>query len=212
MAFEKTKPEGDAKPKETKPKDGQQAKAKKPEAKPKADSKPKDSTSSKPKRKPGPPTARRKLENQLEEIVVGTGMALITVGQVHDGVVLVSRGEGLVKAWVDVSEHNEAVARVLNKLVEGGVWSGVIISTASVVIPIAQNHIRPIEHLPLPFQLSEKDMEGLPEEIQLLVAMKQAQEEERAAARAGAAGPMDTGGMPHGPQASGATAHEPERE
>ena len=173
MAFEKVDIDGakeDEKPKATKASDGE--KAKKQNAA-KQDTRPRTS------RKPGPKT----LEAKLVETSHGLSTLLIMAGQVEDGVILYSRSEQLCHAWSQAADQNKYVKQILTALTEGGVWGAVAISTASVGIPIMQNHGM-FGNLPRVFALSEGEVNSLPPELQEMVAMYEtmkAQAAERAA-------------------------------
>lgn len=194
----------DEKPKATGVKDAKQAKA---------DSKPKRTG---PKKKPGPAN----LEAKLTESVKGLGMALATAGQIDDGMILISRGPALCSAWADVAESNAQVKRVLTALVTTGVWSGVILSSASVALPIIQNH-GIANGVPNPFVLTSDDVEEafaeMPESLQTIIRTRAMAQAAAQAAQPmppqGAPGPVagpNGSGMPQGEPATVPNAHEPE--
>lgn len=176
MAFEVKNPEGDEKPKRTTAKKGEKVKQ---ETKPKADSRPK--ATKRPAKRPGP----KDLEAKLEEFLAFSGVAVFPLNQI-DGIVLTVRGPSLAHAWAELAKVNPAVKRVLERMVEGGVMGGVIIATLSVAVPIAQNH-GIARNVPLPFGLTQDDVEKAREISPEIDAMIKMEEELREAAASAAA-------------------------
>lgn len=150
----------DKKPKDTSEADAKAGKAKKAAAKPKADRKPAKS-------KPGPKPAKKQLEKKLGEFIGAIGVGVFTVVDQTDGIILVSRGDQLAHAWAELAEINPSVKAVLEKLVDGGAWGGVVFSTMAVAVPIAQNH-GVAKGLPTPFSLSDGDVEKAREASEMI--------------------------------------------
>jgi hypothetical protein len=115
---------------------------------------------SKPAAKPKdtPPPANRpkgrppELQKQLEEMIMMAG--LMTAGAINefDGEVIRDNAAALAEAWYKVSQTNATVKRILQSMTETGAWSGAVMSTAAIAIPIMQNHGAIPDSVPHPFK------------------------------------------------------------
>lgn len=112
------------------------------------DSKPKESKPKSDRPRGRPP----ELQKQLEDLFLG--IALMTGGAINefDGEVIRDNAESLAENWNKVAQSNAAVKRFLTSMMETGSWSGAIMSTSAVVIPIMQNHGVIPGNIPTPFK------------------------------------------------------------
>jgi hypothetical protein len=92
------------------------------------------------------------LQKQLEDLFLGIG--LMTGGAINefDGEVIRDNAEALAENWNKVAQSNAAVKRFLTSMMETGAWSGAIMTTAAVAIPIMQNHGVIPGNIPTPFK------------------------------------------------------------
>lgn len=107
---------------------------------------------SKDKEPSGKPRGRPpELQKQLEELFMGIG--LVTAGAINqfDGEVIRDNAESLAKSWNQVAQQNATIRRIIASLMETGAWSGAIMATAGVVVPIMQNHKAIPANVPHPF-------------------------------------------------------------
>lgn len=102
-----------------------------PESKP-TQGRPKGSTTK------APPKSVGKIEETLNSYIAGLAMAAAASGDDVSAVVLTIRGPGLASAWAELARINPGVRRALERLTTGGAWSGVIMSTLAVAMPIAE--------------------------------------------------------------------------
>jgi hypothetical protein len=115
------------------------------------DKPPKRTAGAKPPRKESPRTSEfvppegpkktpqfKKLEDSLNEFLGLIPMTIAMTGDQELAVVVAARTPAMAEAWIDLAMRNNGVKRVLDKLVEGSAWGGVIISTTAVALPIAQ--------------------------------------------------------------------------
>lgn len=84
-------------------------------------------------------TSRAKLEAKLTEFF-GTTALFVGVFNPNDGEIILRNAESLAFNWAALAEENAAVKRVLNSLMETNAWSGALLATAAVAIPIMDNH------------------------------------------------------------------------
>lgn len=119
------------------------------EAKPAPKAKPKDSPPPKSDRPKGRPP---ELQKQLEDMIMMAG--LMTAGAINefDGEVIRDNAASLAEAWYKVSQTNATVKRILQSMTETGAWSGAVMSTAAIAIPIMQNHGAIPAGVPHPFK------------------------------------------------------------
>lgn len=132
----------DSPPKPASVKPPKAASAKSP--KPPADSPP-------PRESPGrgrPPV----LKKQLEEMFLGLSMGAAVIGDQFDGEIIAENAEELAEVWYKLALQNAAVKRTLEAMMQTGAWSGVLMTTAAIVVPIAQNHGAIPPNVPHPFR------------------------------------------------------------
>ncbi len=94
----------------------------------------------------GRPPGRKDLP--LIEETIGQYVTLIGVGLGSlpnpkfqaDGIVIVQQSEAFSHAWCELAKTDTRVYNALRKLCVGGAWGGVVIASASIVMPIAANH------------------------------------------------------------------------
>jgi hypothetical protein len=79
---------------------------------------------------------------------------LMTAGAINefDGEVIRDNAASLAEAWYKVSQTNATVKRILQSMTETGAWSGAVMSTAAIAIPIMQNHGAIPDSVPHPFK------------------------------------------------------------
>lgn len=120
------------------------------EAKPAAPKpKPKDSAPPKSDRPKGRPP---ELQKQLEDMIMTAG--LMTAGAINefDGEVIRDNAASLAESWYKVSQTNATVKRILQSMTETGAWSGAMMASAAIAIPIMQNHGAIPASVPHPFK------------------------------------------------------------
>lgn len=92
------------------------------------------------------------LQKQLEEMFLGIGMGVSVIGDTFDGEVVAENAHELAEAWFKLAQQNAAVKKALEAMMQTGAWSGVIMTSAAVAVPILQNHgVIPAE-MPHPFK------------------------------------------------------------
>lgn len=79
------------------------------------------------------------LQAKLEQFFAIPAMAFAAGGDTYSAEILSTRGPLVAEAWYELSKQNSTVKRMLESLVEGSAWGGVIFSSLSVVIPIAKH-------------------------------------------------------------------------
>jgi hypothetical protein len=119
---------------------------------PPAKSKDKAPPASKPPKSDRPRGRPPELQKQLEDLFLGIG--LMTAGAVNefDGEVIRDNAAALAENWAKVAQSNATVKKFLTSFMETGAWSGAIMSTAAVAIPIMQNHGAIPGNIPTPFK------------------------------------------------------------
>jgi hypothetical protein len=80
------------------------------------------------------------LETKLGEFFGAFSLVFAAAGDDYCAWVVASRSPQLASAWADLAKQNPAVKRVLEGLVEGSAWGGVIISSLAIALPIAKHH------------------------------------------------------------------------
>lgn len=94
----------------------------------------------------GRPPGRKDLP--LIEETIGQYVTLIGVGlgslpnpkMQADGIIIVQQSDSFSHAWCELAKTDTRVYNALRKLCVGGAWGGVVIASASIVMPIAANH------------------------------------------------------------------------
>lgn len=88
-----------------------------------------------------PPRARANaMESRLAELFSAPALAFSLAGDMHCAEIINNGGPEMARAWAKLAQENPAVRRVLNTLLEGSAWGGVVLSTLSVALPIAAHH------------------------------------------------------------------------
>lgn len=106
-----------------------------------------------PKKPTGKPAGRPPaLQKQLEEFFMMGGMMVAGTINRFDGEVLAENSAELAKAWNELAQKNATIKRILEGMMETSTWSTVLMTTAAVAIPIAQNHGAIPPGVPHPFR------------------------------------------------------------
>lgn len=80
------------------------------------------------------------LQKRLEEFLATPALVYSFMGDQWAAELITTRTPAMAEAWYDLSTKNPAVKRVLERLLEGSAWGGVILSTMAVTLPLAQHH------------------------------------------------------------------------
>lgn len=80
------------------------------------------------------------LQRRLEEFLATPALAYSFMGDQWAAELITTRTPIMAEAWYDLSTKNPAVKRVLERLLEGSAWGGVVLSTMAVALPLAQHH------------------------------------------------------------------------
>jgi hypothetical protein len=109
------------------------------------------------KRGPGRPkgsgTNIAKLEGNLEELFGMFAFPFFVVGDTHCSEILTNGAPKLAKAYAELAKNNAGVYRFLTSITEGSAWGGVVFTTLSVALPIAQHHSPTLARVPNPFNM-----------------------------------------------------------
>jgi hypothetical protein len=81
-----------------------------------------------------------KLQGQLEELFAMPAMAYGFVGDEYASNLIATRTPQMAEAWYELAQKNPAIKRILERLVEGSAWGGVVGSSLAVLLPLAQHH------------------------------------------------------------------------
>lgn len=81
-----------------------------------------------------------KLEQQLTEMYSALALPFAAFGDQFCANHIAGHAESLASSWVDLAQNNPNVAKVLDSLVTGGAWGGVIMTHAFVALPVAAHH------------------------------------------------------------------------
>lgn len=81
-----------------------------------------------------------KLQKQLEEFLGTPALIYGAVGDEYGAWIIANRTPAMAEAWYELAQQNAGVRRVLENLVEGSAWGGVILSSLSVVLPLLVHH------------------------------------------------------------------------
>ena len=128
---------------------------------PKRDDKPPPSSNG-----PGRPkgTANRgtvaNIENTITEFLNGVALAFSFQGNDVCAVVFTHRGPKVAAAWAELARQNPNVRKTLERLMQGGAWGGVAISTISLLMPIGQYYEVIPANIPI-FALSREEQEHI---------------------------------------------------
>lgn len=97
------------------------------------------------------------IEEGLTDLFSGLALAAQVQGNDVAYVILTSRGPKVAKAWAELARQNVSVRRVLERMMTGGAWGGVILSSVSLAMPLAQSYGVLPPGIPNPFQLSAEE-------------------------------------------------------
>lgn len=92
------------------------------------------------------------LQKQLEEMFMALGMGAAVIGDSFDGEVIAENSHELAESWYKLAQQNAAVKKALEAMMQTGAWSGVVMVTAAVAVPILQNHGAIPADIPHPFR------------------------------------------------------------
>lgn len=92
------------------------------------------------------------LQKQLEEMFLAMSMGVAVVGDSFDGEVIAENAHELAESWHKLAQQNPAVKRALEAMMQTGAWSGVLMTSAAVLVPILQNHGVIPADIPHPFR------------------------------------------------------------
>lgn len=84
-----------------------------------------------------------KLENSINEFLAIPAMAFAAAGDQTCAWILAgedSPGRQWAAAWANLAKESPAVRNALTRMMTGGAWGGVIVSTIMVAMPIAAHH------------------------------------------------------------------------
>lgn len=85
-------------------------------------------------------TARNtKLDKELTEMFMLIGMLVSTVNQ-YDGMVILQNADTTAQAWAQLARTDKRIASMLDKLISTTAYSGVILATIRMAVPILANH------------------------------------------------------------------------
>lgn len=80
------------------------------------------------------------LEAKLGELFGSFSLIFAASGDQYCAEIVALRSPALAQSWAELARQNASVKRVLESLVEGSAWGGVIFSTLGIAIPIAKHH------------------------------------------------------------------------
>lgn len=80
------------------------------------------------------------LEAKLQQMFAMPALAFAAAGDQYCAEVWAARSDMMASSWFELSKQNAGVKRVLESLVEGSAWGGVIMSTLACCLPIAKHH------------------------------------------------------------------------
>lgn len=103
-------------------------------------------------------TTVKGIEETLNDVMSVLSMAAIAQGNIEAGVILSSRGPKVSAAWAELARVNPNVRRVLERMMKGGAWGGVIFSSLTVAIPVAHSYGVLPAGVPNPFGLSPDEV------------------------------------------------------
>lgn len=86
------------------------------------------------------PGRKPPLQKKLEEFFASPSLVYSFMGDEWAAQLIATRTPMMAEAWYDLSTKNAGVKRVLERLVEGGAWGAVVLSTMAVALPLAQHH------------------------------------------------------------------------
>src|SRR5436190_14069388 len=96
------------------------------------------------------PARKPPLQRRLEEFFAAPAAVYAAVGHQYPAQIIAVRSPALAEDLYKLSQENPAVKRLLERLMEGGAWGGVVVSVASILLPILSYH--GVDPLGDPFQ------------------------------------------------------------
>jgi hypothetical protein len=96
-------------------------------------------------------TRQPTIEKQLEEFFGVIAVAIGATGDMYCAGVVASQAKPLADAWGELARKNERVRAIIERMMEGSTWGGVIFATMVTVIPIAAHHGMYPKGMPMPF-------------------------------------------------------------
>jgi hypothetical protein len=102
---------------------------------------------------PARPRAPRQpsIEKQLEEFFGVIAVAIGTTGDMYCAGVVAAQTKPLAEAWGELARKNDRVREIIERMMQGSTWGGVIFATMVTVIPIAAHHNLWPKGMPMPF-------------------------------------------------------------
>lgn len=104
-------------------------------------------------------SAVKGIEETLNDALGMAAMAVMASGNFEGAAIIGARGPKLAAAWAELARVNPNVRRVLEKMMKGGAWGSVVISTASIALPLAQTYNVLPQGVPNPFALTPEEFE-----------------------------------------------------
>lgn len=80
------------------------------------------------------------MEARLEEFLAAATLPFAIAGDDYSAQIIALRSPALAKSLAELARENRAVARILNRIMEGSAWGGVAIASLSIILPICQHH------------------------------------------------------------------------
>lgn len=111
---------------------------------------PPDEPAARTPKKPTAPLRRPPFKKQIEDAFVTISVAVAATGDLHCATIIAANAEPMALAWADLAKVNPRVQAVIERMLTGSAWGGVIFATAACAIPIAVHHKMLPEKFPLP--------------------------------------------------------------
>lgn len=86
------------------------------------------------------PTRTPPLQKKLEEFLSVPAMVYSAAGHDYPAQIIALRSPDLAQSLYELSKENAAIKRNLERLMEGGAWGGVILASASILVPVLSYH------------------------------------------------------------------------
>lgn len=90
-------------------------------------------------RKPRAPR-RKPLKDRLEEFFGSFALGFAAIGDEYSAEIVLANAGQLAESWDRLAAENPRVRETLEKMVEGGAWSGVVMASVATLIPIAARY------------------------------------------------------------------------
>lgn len=101
--------------------------------------------------RPTPAPRKPPLKKALEDAFGMISLAVMATGDTYCANHIAAQAEPLAEAWSELAKVNPRVKAILERMLETGAWSAVIITTAATVIPICYHHGMWPGNIPPPF-------------------------------------------------------------